>query len=165
MYKIGIVGHSIEHITDQEQTKEQVDQVVGLLKYQYGDDLVVNIFADSGVNHWAAESCIRHKAKYHLFLSCPIESLSGIIFPEQIDEIKKHLDSAWATSILSSNYNPKGDRHRFFVDNSSFVVCFWNGRCEGTTAECIKYAMETNKLVLRGNQNLQLLTKNDLSKK
>ena len=165
MYNIGIVGHSIEHIADQEEMRNSVEKVIDLVNYQYGHELVINLYADSGVNQWAAESCIKHAVKYHLFLSCPIELLSEIVFPEQIETIKKNLDSAWATSVLSSSFNPKGDRHKFFVDSSDFVVCFWNGRMEGTTVECIKYAVETNKLVLFGNRNLQLLTKHDLYKR
>lgn len=157
MYKIGIVGHSIENIKDRFETKEEIENTLDILKHQYGENLVINSDANIGVGHWAVEKCLEKEIKYHLFLPSPVEDMTKHWYDYQRKDTKKYFDSAWAITIASSSYNKK-HQESILIDDSSFMVFLWNGKKQGNTYDYIRCCLERNKMALNAFDNLNLIS-------
>jgi len=166
MYRVGIVGHSPEYIPDPDSVKDKVEHVLGIIRYQYGEDLVFNLAGDIGVGEWAADVCIKNKYKYHLFLPYPVEDMEALWYPEQLSSVEAHFRTAWATTISFPKYvhgEPlEEENYHHLVDASAFIICFWNGMRAGPISETIKYALSQNKLVINGLNDLKLVTSDDI---
>ena len=57
MYKVGIVGHGPEEFSDHNRIERKIFKTLDLLKFQYGQDLIVNIGSEIGVGQWAGNAC------------------------------------------------------------------------------------------------------------
>jgi uncharacterized phage-like protein YoqJ len=166
MYRVGIVGHRPEYISDRNAMIRVVDRVIDLISYQYGEELIINVGSDIGVGQWAAEICQERKIKYHLFLPCPPDTLSSEWYEEQQLSLNNSFKNAWATTIYSMNYNRDVEKKTYehISDMSDFIICFWNGMKQGPTFTCVEYALKQNKLTLNGLKDLKLVTNEDTGK-
>jgi len=168
MHRIGIIGHGPEEFSDREAVERRIDQVVSLLKYQYGpDELLINVCGEIGVGQWAARACINNKARYHLYLPFPPSVMAEYWYKEQVKDLNDHYLSAYATTIGSATYNKDIEKDMTFrlVDDSSFIVCFWTGKKQGITFEAIQWALQNNRLALNGLDDLKLITNSHIGKK
>ena len=167
MYKIGIIGHSPEHFSDQGSIKVRLNNTLDLLRFQYGDSVIFNLAGEIGIGLWAAEMCMNKETSYyyHLYLSKVPEETSEEWYQDQKDLLKECYNHAHAMTICG-NKNENGPfTYKNLIDSSSFVICFWVGKHQGRTYEAIKHALSTNKMVLNGLDELKLITNQDLKKK
>lgn len=165
MYKIGIIGHSPEHFSFCEETIKNIEDVIGLLSFQYGQDnnsVIFNILGEIGTGIWAAKY-IRDSAvsKYHMFLPYSQEIVSKDWYDEQKVELTELYNKAYSITICNQ---PWAYALKNLVDDSNFVVCFWTGKKQGNTFHAIEYALKSNKMVLHGLNGLKLITNDDIKK-
>lgn len=167
MYRIGIVGHRPEYVPDQDAMMRNIDRIIDLISYQYGEDLVINVGGDIGVDQWALKTCADRRIKYHLFLPCVVDIFSNDWYDNQKVFLDECFKKSWAVTINSSEYNFKTERktYEYIVDMSDFIICFWNGMKQGPTYDCIKYATKQNRLTINGSNNLKLVTNEDMREK
>lgn len=168
MYKIGVIGHTPEYLSEHKEIKSLVNSTLELIQHQYGEDLIIQLAGDIGVAEWAADSCIQNKIKYHLFLPFPPKYTEMLWFDDQFHKLEEHFNFAWSTSIAIPKYNQNIDaetrleNYRRLVSNSRFIIVFWNGMKQGTTFESIKYALENNILVINAMRERQMVTNEDI---
>lgn len=168
MYKIGIIGHGPERITDTASAKKAIYYTIDLLVNQYeNDNLIFNIGSNIGVDHWAIDYCLERKIKYHLHLPAPVDRAAEHWYDEQQQALSTYFNHARSTTIcsLESSKDTIFESDQNLIDHSNFLVCFWRGIKQGRTAEAIKYALYANKLTLNGLDDLKLVTKNDFVKR
>lgn len=185
MYKVGIIGHSTENFIDQDSAARSVKRAIDLVYHQYGrlnhflnidgmieyrnDSLVINIPATLGAGLWAGLACLESKVKYHLFLPFPHEITSQFWYDGQKAELNSLFRCSYETSTQSFD-TIDGDKaimatNRAVIDNSNFIIAFWEQGRVGKTADSIKYALNSNKLVLNGMEELELITNADFKKR
>jgi hypothetical protein len=167
MYRIGIVGHRPEYVSDRDALKRTIDRTIDLISYQYGEDLVINVGGDIGTGHWALKSCVSRNIRYHLFLPCQADVFSGEWYDDQRVFLNECFKTSWAVTINSLEYSSETEKKTYehIVDMSDFIICFWNGMRQGPTFECIEYALKHNKLTINGSNDLKLITNDDMREK
>jgi len=167
MYRIGIVGHRPEYVSNHESMIRNVDRVIDLISYQYGEDLIINVGGDIGVDQWALRSCANRKIRYHLFLPCTVDVFSENWYDEQKEFLNECFKKSWAVTVHSTEYSQQTERetYKHIVDMSDFIICFWNGMQQGHIFDCIKYALGNNKLTINGSNDLKLVTNDDMREK
>lgn len=160
MYKIGIIGHGPEHFADKVLVQRRVDRVVDILKYQYGQEHVIfNVLGKTGVGLWAATSAIKQGCKHHIFLPYSIEQTSRHWFERQKNVLQKCCQNAYSITACYSDESFDDQSYEALIDESSFMVCFWIGKRQGSTWQAVQYAMENNKIVVNGLDELKMITK------
>jgi hypothetical protein len=171
MYKVGIIGHSPEHFSllSENDIKKVLRKTIEVLDFQYGTDLIINTVGDIGIGLWAAEECIDivkdcNKAlHYHIFLPYVQEITCEYWYPFQQDLLKKCCERAY--SITTCEEKRGNDHARYdLVKDSNFIVCYWTGKKQGKTFDAIKQALQCNKIVLDGFNELKLITNNNIKK-
>lgn len=167
MYRIGVVGHRPEYVPDIDAMVRIIDRSIDLVSYQYGEDLIINVGGDIGVAQWALKSCTDRKIKYHLFLPCPTDIFSDSWYDDQKIFLDECFKKSWAVTINSAEYSFKSEKqtYEYIIDMSDFIICFWNGMKQGSTFDCITYALKVNKLTLNGFNDLKLVTNEDMREK
>lgn len=166
MYKIGIIGHSPEYLHSSEETGRVIEQTIDLLCFQYDvEQMVYNIIGDIGVGLMAAKVCYDRKVPCHIILPYQLEDTVEHWYKEQQDELRLYLQWTKGITICNTSVEAEDISHENLVDNSNFVVCFWNGKLQGKTFKAIEYALSSNKLILNGLNDLKLITSRDTKKK
>jgi len=167
MYKIGIIGHGPERLDDPDKVQRLIGLTIELLGFQYGeDDVVFNIQGAIGVGLWAAEACIEQGFKYHLFLPYSVEETSKHWYYDQQQRLLNQYNNAYSLTICKPDELTGEDFvHKSLIDQSNFVVFFWQGMKQGKTANAVKHAFSVNKLALNAMQNLELITARDFKRK
>ena len=175
MYKIGIIGHTFEEIDNLEKTTRLLYNTIELLNHQYSgnefgeSNLILNLGAERGLELLAGEYCLEKKIRCHLFLPCKPEIFADDTwFDDQRNKFNKQFNNAFSATICSSASVKKVadeiSRDKLLVNDSNFVVYFWSGKKAGRVYESMIYALNTNKIVLSGTDNLKLITNDDLRK-
>lgn len=166
MYKIGVLGDSIEYINYHAFARREVARVLDVIHCQYGNSVVFNLAGDIGIGEWSADSCVENGFKYHLFLPYPVSEMEELWHPNQLHSLEEHFRSSWSTTISFPKYihgeHRERDNYHSLIDASSFVVCFWNGMRQGDIADAIRYAVSKNKLVLNGLNDLKMVTSEEI---
>lgn len=168
MYKVGLVGQTSEYIKDPEKLRSLVNKTVDLIKFQYGEDLVFNVVGDIGVSEWAVDDCVGMNIKYHLFLPYPPHFMEMLWYESQYIKLKSHFNHAWSMTVTAYKYDKgtevedKANTYKKLVDNSQFLICFWDGMKQGPMFECIKHALATNKLAINAMDERKMITNEDL---
>jgi hypothetical protein len=170
MYKIGIIGHSPEHFSDPkpEDVCRSIGNIIELLRFQYGENVIFNTVGETGIGLWTAEECLKKetRCKYHIFMPCYLQVTSDGWLENQAELLEKCYNNAYSitvcSNIKSTNKEEELESYRRLIDDSNFVICFWVGKKQGKTFEAIKYALSTNKMVLNGLDKLCLLTNEDI---
>lgn len=167
MYRIGIVGHTVEHFRDPAAAKRKVRRTIDLLNYQYNNEVMYNVAGNIGVGLWTTNKCLEESYKYHLFCPFPLEVTCEHWYDGQKKDLTRAFSYAYALSIMEperKSANLSNMVNERIVDNSNFVIAFWMGKKQGHTYDAITYALETNKLILNGLKDLKLITNNDVRK-
>ena len=161
-----ITGHSPDMFDDPDKVKRKIEDIILLLKYQYGSDLILLLGGNIGIEQWACECAINLNIPYHIYIPYPIDILydKEIWYKDQIDILNNQIKLAKSITICS--YKPiqesQINKYKKMVDDSSFIVAFWQQKHQGYTYSLIKYAIEKNKMTLNGFQGLSLILKKDL---
>ena len=166
MYKIGIIGHTMEDIKNHKEDEKMVKNTIDLLAQQYSKDVSFNIAAETGLSEWAADHCIRTENNFHLFLPYPLKDAENMLFEYQFNSLKKFYNLAKSITISFPYYDKTQklelQNYKNLIDNSQFLVVFWEGMRQGTVYEAINYALSTHKLLLDGHNKLTLMTNENL---
>lgn len=160
MYSVGIIGHSIEYVDDHEKLKREIFNVVDLIKFQYGNDLIINASGNVGAGHWTMKSCIDLSVKYQIFLPGPVENCGEYWYEFQQKDLVKYYNSAWASTVCSPKSNI-ADCYKMLASNSNFLIAFWIGKKTGSLFECITHCFQSNKMVINAF-TLKMITRRDL---
>ena len=166
MYKVGIIGNSIDDFKDHDSIINKINNTISLLSYQYGKDLIIEISSSVGVGGWAAEFCIANDIKYNLIMPFPAEFFKDIWYKHQNEQLKNWVEHSSSMFIASSKPNKNSfiSAYNQIVDDCNFVVYFWSGKKQGLTYESIKNSLHKNKLSLNAFEDLKLMTQHDLNK-
>lgn len=169
VYSIGIAGHHPERFRNQEETEKLCREVVNLISYQYSQQeaLMFNVGGEVGAEQWVANACIEAGIDYHMFLPYPPELLSEYWWEEQQNALYHQMDHAAGITILSQSRSQGAyDLKKYdLVDNSDFLIAFWEGRLIGRTYNTIRHAVEQSKIVLNGLSGLSLISKEQLQRR
>jgi len=172
MYKVGMFGHKTGSLHVQEELiKNKVNDTLDVLKFQYGKDFIINTDGEIGVGQTIIDHAINININYHLFLTCPIDNFNQPLYNEWTDKQKnkllEHYSKSYSTTIRSNIYKKEfeNERDKSLIDDSCFIVCFWEGKKQGRTFDLIKYALFQNRIVINGFNELKLITNMDLKKR
>lgn len=161
---IGTFGHKNGNFhIDSIILSNKIKDVLEIIKFQYNNDIILNIDGETGIGQEIADFSKELQIGYHLYLPCAPEDIGNDWFDWQKEKLKQHYKNSNSITIVS-NHNDDRLRDQKLIDDSNFIVCFWDGRHQGRTYEMIKYALQSNKLVLHGFNELRLITNKDLKK-
>lgn len=167
MHHVGIFGHKFENLKDQEKDIRKLQESIELLKYQYCSSIVLNLGGERGLELMAGDYCVNQNIKYHLFLpQKPEVFIDQTWYDHQNNMFNKQLLNATSITICSSSNirdaSIDSNRDNLLIQNSNFLIAFWNGRKIGRTYDMIWSSLSNNKIVLNGFDELKLLTSQDL---
>jgi hypothetical protein len=164
MHNVCVFGHKTGDLhLPYEQVEGHIKSVLDILKFQYDSTLCLKVDGEIGVGQSVTKIAQELGIRYHIFLPCPIELLGGDWFEEQAKQLERDYKLAYSTTLLATeltDYSLK-ERDYHMIGACSFAICFWEGKKQGRTYDLINYALHTNKLILNGLQDLQLVTKKD----
>lgn len=154
--KIGITGHRPSGFSNKEHVLEIVPRVVEYCSKMH-HNAEFNLGGCIGADMWVAQECVNQKIPFHLYLPFPADVQSRKWTADDANRLNEHVLAAKSVSIVGKYYLVQNYhiRDRLIVDNSHFVVCFWEGRRSGGTYNTIKYAVEVGKQVLNAMNDLQ----------
>ena len=164
MYKVGIIGHRAgTYHVEAEILQSRIKGVLEVLKYQYGNDLMINIgggSSEADTNALVGKTCRELGIKYSMFLISPISN-------DDVSILLNNYRNASGVTIRSSEYIKEYDIEvsERLIDDSNFIICFWEGKKTGRTFDLIKYALKKSRIVLNGFDELKLLTNIDLKRR
>lgn len=160
LYNIGITGHRPHKFKNPDFVKRQCEDVVVIMQRHYGDALRFNLGGCTGTDQWVGEACLRFGAKYNLYLPFPAEIQSQHWYDEQKKELDRQVANCESLSVLGPEYVASNyfERDKQIVDNSDFVIAFWEGPKQGGTYITVKYAVEQSKIVLNALTDLSMIT-------
>ena len=161
---IGITGHRPNFFRDAEKTKELCDSLVLNMLKEY-DHPIFNLGGCAGADQWVGNACIKYNIEFNLFLPFPAEIQSKYWYKDQQEALENQIKHCKGLVIAGPKYKPANFfiRNRSIVDNSDFLVCFWEGMHRGGTYDCIKYAVQKkSKIVLNALTDLSMVTGEEL---
>jgi len=165
--KVGITGHRPPEFKDIENAKGICREVVRLVQAQYNDpELCFNLGGCIGADQWVGGACIERGIKFQLLLPFPPEVQSKYWDSDQKSNLMFQVDSCASLTVIGPSYKRANYfiRDRAIVDQSDFLICFWEERKYGGTYETIKYAIKQKKIILNGLKNLSLVTREQVEK-
>lgn len=163
MTKICITGHRpdsflVSHY-DEDTVKRIADDLVCVMKREYGDKLSFNLGGAIGSDQWVGAACIEHDARFSLYLPFLPQIQARYWNADQRAELDQQMRRA--SRIVIADTEGKYDaskyheRDRMMVDDADFVVAFWVGRRRGGTFGTMSYALSKSVLVLNALDGLR----------
>lgn len=143
------------------------DDVVCILKREYGADLRLNLGGAIGADQWAGAAAISHGVRFSMYLPFLPQIQAKFWSGEQRGELDRQLRHASRITIVDtdSKYDVARyhERDRMMVDDANFVVAFWVGRRRGGTHATMKYALSKGKFVLNALDGLRPVFRENLN--
>lgn len=155
--KIGVTGHRPSGFSNQEYVKNLIPQIVDWCSENH-PNAEFNLGGCVGADMWVAQACVEKKLPFNLHLPFPVEIQSKFwSLPADRDMLASHALLAHTVSIVGDSYKVQNYhiRDRQIVDNSDFIICFWEGRRSGGTYNTIRYALKSGKRVLNAMSKLE----------
>lgn len=89
MYKVGIIGHSLEDLNRCDFEYEfKLSHILSLIKEQY-DNVVFNIIGNTGIGMYSGNQLQLLNYKYHVFLPFQLSKTYKNWYFEQQEQLKK----------------------------------------------------------------------------
>lgn len=161
-------GHSPEHYCElSTNIFSTIGRTMDILNYQYGQDLVFNLIGEPGAGICSIKNCLMKGLKYHLYVPCLKDKVlqASYLTEEQKQDLAHGFDNAYNLTISGPTKNDYYIQNQQCfteaIDHANFSICFWVGKKQGMTYDCIKYAHKNNKLILNGLDDLKLITNQD----
>jgi hypothetical protein len=169
IYRVGLVGHTRSRFQTEEQRRAGLRTTILALVDQYEPNRVCfNINGFPGIGLMAGLVCKEFDADCHLFLPCPAANFmrSTNLADEKAYVFEDILNSCFGLTQIGQEFASTTvcEASQSLVDNSDFIVSFWEGQKTGLTFETIKYAVANSKMVLDGLRNLSMITKEQLGR-
>jgi uncharacterized phage-like protein YoqJ len=153
---IGITGHRPSGFTSIVRAQEFATSTV--IKYMNAHDSCEFILGGCiGADTWVAEACILHEINFHLRLPFPANVQGKYWSVDDMNTLLRHTAAAKSVTIVGERYASANYhiRDRQIVDQSDFIVCFWEGARKGGTFSTIKYAINSGKKVFNAMNEFQ----------
>jgi uncharacterized phage-like protein YoqJ len=163
MTRICITGHRpdaflVSHY-DEGSVKRVADDIVCVMKREYGDGLSFNLGGAIGTDQWVGSACIENGVKFSLYLPFLPQIQARFWHPEQREELNRQLRHASRIVVADTQgkYDPARyhERDRMMVDEADFVIAFWVGRRRGGTYGTVQYALSKSMIVLNAMDELR----------
>jgi uncharacterized phage-like protein YoqJ len=172
MISISISGHRPDGFITSHYTTDAIKKIandmVFILKKQYGDSLMFNLGGAIGVDQWVGDACIEHDVPFKLYLPFLPEVQSKYWKEEQKEKLIEQVNLAAGLIIIdpSGGYNAQNYQIRNIrmIDDSNILIAFWVGQKRGGTFNAIKYALKSSKFALNALNNLKPVFSDDLLK-
>lgn len=161
MIKIAIIGHSSDAFSNIELVKNDIENAIAIIKRQHHQeaDLRFLVTCEPGVNQWFCDILMEQRIPYEVYLVSPPFETSKYWSEEQQEHFLWQLSGSTAVHVFgvdnTSEFRIKRDKKT--VDDSQWVLVFWNGRHQGFTYRAMEYALITNKIVFNGLNGLKLI--------
>lgn len=168
--KIAIVGHSPDSFTNIETIKYNIENSIAIIKRQHAvDDLPIFLLnCEAGVAQWAGSIILQNNMLYEIYLSALPHELSIDLSNEQQIYLEEQLKNTRAIHVIGSMKNTYANRiirNERMIDDADWILAFWNNRHQGLTYTAILHAIEKNKIIYNGYQELYMLDRNILFNK
>ena len=159
MTVIGITGHRPNRFENIEYAQQCCHDVVEYLVHK-NDGVAMLSFSLGGAlgaDTWVAEACIKNRVPYTLYLPFPADVQSKFWSKSEQAFLETQCAYASKVDVYGSSYNVKNYilRDHLIVDNSHYIICFWEGHRNGGTYNTISYANKRGKLILNGLNDLE----------
>lgn len=167
IYKCGIIGHKSHRLADVEFVKRQCLDAVLMLTEQYPvGQLCINVNGNSGCNFWVADACRRMDVNYHIYLPYAFADLTAEWSEADKIGLAGLMDSCYGLSIAGREADTENicRAQQALVDNSDFIIAFWEGYRYGLVYETLKYGLGESRLVLDGLGDFSLITRRDVKR-
>jgi hypothetical protein len=165
MIKIGILGHSPDSFNNSAKLINNIDDIVSIIKRQYKNESIGFILnGEPGPNQWIGKILMEKSIPFFIYLYDIPEKTSQYWNDEQRNIFNEQLNFSSGVNIYDEKEGSlsriKRDRH--IIEDSSWVVVFWNGKHQGFTYEALKYAIEHNKIVYNALNEIEIMDKANL---
>lgn len=163
---IGIVGHSPENLPPDAEGQVKV-AILRLLK-DHGDDLNITLVSNGniGVGHFVCKAALELNIPYYLLLARGPRILGEFWYDKQVDDLINFYEKATEIYVnrigTSLNAQAIEETDIKLINESNFLLCFWDGRKSGRTYSILKKALQLNKMTYNVFKNYKLISKNDL---
>ena len=161
MIKIAVFGHSPDAFSDAKSLANDIDNAVAIIKRQHGQekDFIFLLNCDPGASQWFCNALTEQEIQYEVYLSAPPDEASKHWSEEQQERFVWQLNNSKAVHVFGVDNSPEFriKRDRKAVDDSQWVLVFWNGKHQGFTYRAMEYAIKSNKIVFNGIGSLKLV--------
>ena len=152
---VGITGHRPSYFKNAEQERLRFLTRFGYafdsLSFLESENLILANGGAPGVDYWALEYALKHKIPFELYLPFSVSELKKFRTKKEYEFLNKCIKSNFCMGQYeaSKTYNSRAyqQRNRSVVDKSFVVLAYWTGNTKSGTFNCIKYALQRNKLV------------------
>lgn len=160
MIKIAIFGHSAEYFLDEKSVSFDIDNaIISIARQHLEKDYIYSLNGEPGISQWFCDELLKQNIPYEMYLSSTPDLYSQYWLERQQKIFQAQLNKSKAIHIFSIENDSKSRIYRDMkiVDDSQWVLVFWNKKHQGVTYQIIEYALKNNKLVFNGLGGLKLL--------
>jgi hypothetical protein len=161
MIKIAVCGHSPDAFPDAKSLAHDIDNAIAIIKRQHGleKDFKFLLSCDPGAGQWFCNALMEHGLPYEVYLSSPPDETSKYWSEEQQERFIWQLSGSVAIHVFDVDNSPESriKRDKKVIDDSQWVLVFWNKRHQGFTYRAMEYALKSNKIVFNGINGLTLV--------
>lgn len=161
MIKIAVFGHSPDSFADAKSLANDIDNAIAIIKRQHGQerDFKFVINCEPGAGQWFCNALMEKEIPYEIYLSAPPDEASKYWSEEQQERFLWQLSGSKAVHVFgvdnSLDFRIKRDKQA--IDDSQWVLVFWNGKHQGFTYRAMEYAIKNNKIVFNGIGGLRIV--------
>lgn len=166
MIKIAVFGHSPDAFSDAKSLARDIDNAISIIKWQHRKDKDFRFLlnCDPGANQWFCNALKEQEIPYEVYLSAPPDECSKHWSEEQQECFTRQISGSKAVHVFgidnSAEFRIKRDRKA--VDDSQWVLMFWNKKHQGFTYRAMEYAINNSKIVFNGIGGLNPVDKEAL---
>ncbi len=161
MIKIAIFGHSPDAFSNVDAVKNDIENAIAIVKRQHRQehDLRFLLTCEPGVSQWFGDFLREQELSYEVYLSSPPFETSKYWSEQQQEHFIWQLSGSTAVHVFGVDNTPEFriKRDKKVVDDSQWVLVFWNGKHQGYTYHAMEYALKNNKIVFNGLEGLRLV--------
>lgn len=170
MIKIAVFGHSPDAFSDAKSLANDIDNAIAIIKRQHAHydwqinnqpqtDLRFLLNCEPGASQWFCNSAIEQTTPYEVYLSSPPDETSKYWSEEQQERFLWQLSASKAVHVfdIDNSSESRIKRDKKAVDDSQWVLVFWNGKHQGFTYRAMEYAIKSNKIVFNGIGGLRIV--------
>lgn len=161
MIKIAVFGHSPDSFVDAKSFTLDISNVIAIIKRQHNqnNDFKFLLTCDPGASQWFCNELMQQGLPYEVYLSSPPDETSKYWSEEQQQRFLWQLSGSKAIHVFGTDnsveFRIKRDKQA--IDDSQWVLVFWNKKHQGSTYRAMEYAIKNNKIVFNGIGGLSLV--------
>ena len=160
MIKIAVFGHSADSFASSQSIAHNIDDAIAVIKRQHPEkDVCFILNCEPGIGQWFCDALLEHQIPYEVYLpglpqetACSWLEEQQILFMQQLNKSKAVRFFGEGNAV---EFRIKRDRKA--VDDSQWILVFWNGKHQGFTYQAMQYAIQNNKIVFNGINGLKLI--------